>query len=502
MRKLDIEGSILIRDDEPGVRSHLQMVLVGLGYRVEAAQDDGEVLQRLKQAKVPISVIMLQTKMNQGGLTALREIRRINQDLPVIVISSDSSPWHVVEVITNGATGFLARPIIAEDVQRVIENALEKPEAEPPARNRGQAVSANRAKTACFCDSPQMQDVKFLLAKIGPTDLPVLIQGETGVGKEVIARELHAHSARANKPFVKMNCAALPSELVESELFGYERGAFTGAFQRKLGMFELADGGTLMLDEIGDMDFKLQAKLLQVLQDGEFHRIGGREPVRVDVRIFAATHQNLEKAIVDNRFREDLYYRLNVLNLLIPALREVKGDLMPMMEFLLQKHAVKRAAIPEITPALEGAMLQHDWPGNIRELENFARRFLIFADAELMIQELHTKTRRKPGVSNTPLSVMKTEPDADSSVLEQVTKARQKAETTAILAALDTTHWNRKQAAALLKIDYKAMLYKMKKLGIDEKLILGICLPDGDRCISVQGRSAPMVIRDYLGHAS
>jgi two-component system response regulator AtoC len=221
----------------------------------------------------------------------------------------------------------------------------------------------------------------------------------------VVARELHARSVRASKPFLKLNCAALSSELIDSKSFGDEPGAFIEAFQKKLEIFEFAQGGTLMLDEIGDMDLQLQAKLLQVLEDGEFYRTPG-EPVRVDVRVVAATHKNLEKAIVEHRFREDLYYRLNGVNIRIPALRERREDILPLFDFLLRKRAAEDSPIPEITPALETAMLHHEWPGNVRELENFARRFLIFGDAEVMTRELSTRARRKAAAATPTLAVM------------------------------------------------------------------------------------------------
>jgi len=316
-----------------------------------------------------------------------------------------------------------------------------------------------------------MQEVYAMAAAVGPSDTPVLIQGETGVGKEVLARQLHSLSLRAHKPFFKLNCAALPSELVESELFGYERGAFTGAFQRKPGMFELADGGTLLLDEIGDMDFKLQAKLLQVLQDHEFQRLGGKETVRVDVRVIAATHNDLEKAIAGGKFRQDLYYRLNVVTLYVPPLRERKDDIIPLAKILSEKHAHGDANKIDITPQLQQALLVHDWPGNVRELENVIRKLVVLRDPQLISRDLNERAARR-SISVTPslsVSTVETVP-VSAPILEQVRRAKHQAETEAILAALTSTQWNRKKAAPLLKIDYKALLYKMKKLGIESKV--------------------------------
>jgi len=319
-----------------------------------------------------------------------------------------------------------------------------------------------------------MKEIQGILGQVGWSEAPILIQGETGTGKEVIARELHALSQRSDKPFLKLNCAALPSELVESELFGYERGAFTGAFQKKAGMFEQADGGTILLDEIGDMDVRLQAKLLQVLQDHEFQRIGGKDVVKVNVRVMAATHINLEQAIADRGSREDLYYRLNVLNLVVPPLRDRKDDLIAMAEFLIDRHLGTSGPAPTITADLKQAMLGYHWPGNVRELENFVRRLIILRDPSMLARELEAKSMRKPAASvmvaeTRAVAAVADRHDGGSPILEQVSKAKQRAEVDAILAALNSTRWNRKRAAALLKIDYKALLYKMKRLGVEEK---------------------------------
>jgi two-component system response regulator AtoC len=374
----------------------------------------------------------------------------------------------------------------------------------------------------------------LLLKRLSATDVPVLLRGETGVGKEVLARKLHEESKRAGRPFLKLNCAALPSELVESELFGYERGAFTGAFKNTPGKFEMANNGTILLDEIGDMDFRLQAKLLQVLQDREFLRLGAKETSRVDVRVIAATHCDLEKAITDARFREDLYYRLNIIEVHVPPLRERKDEVIVLANFFLKKHSTADA--PEIPLRLRQALLEHDWPGNIRELENVMRKFLVFGSAEMIVAELKkargavaangqmlevatTKAlysaarynkhessmsrnilepvlgnrqkaselpipdciqafrfatapeRTKASASASPASVTPHLDDSSrgSSILADVDRARKRAEVEAITEALNSTFWHRKQTAKLLKIDYKTLLYKMKKLGIGEK---------------------------------
>src|SRR5262245_41186151 len=239
-----------------------------------------------------------------------------------------------------------------------------------------------------------MRELQSLVSHVGWSEAPVLIQGETGSGKEVLARELHANSPRADKIFLKLNCAALPSELVESELFGYERGAFTGAFQKKKGMFEAADGGTILLDEIGDMDVRLQAKLLQVLQDREFQRIGGKETIKVDVRVISATHRDLEKAIIDGTFREDLYYRLNVINLVLPPLCERREDLVPLAEYLLKKYETPGQPVA-LTRDLRHAMVTYQWPGNVRELENVMRKLTVLRNPDMIAQELMAKATRK-----------------------------------------------------------------------------------------------------------
>jgi two-component system, NtrC family, response regulator AtoC len=466
--------TILVGEDEPEVRGYLEMALKCLGYSVELADDGEEVLSCLQAGRQEIAAVLLDNIMpRRDGMDTLREIRQLDADLPVIMISGAASPMNVVNAMKNGATDFLSKPVGHDELRKTISRAFER-NGHSQTAPAPSPVSAP-ATGAFLGNNPRMREIQALMGRIGWSEAPVLIQGETGSGKEVLARELHACSPRARKPFLKLNCAALPSELVESELFGYERGAFTGAFQRKAGMFENADGGTLLLDEIGDMDVRLQSKLLQVLQDSSFQRIGGKDTVKVDVRVMAATHRDLEKAIANQTFREDLYYRLNVINIHLPPLRERKEDVVPLAEFLLKKHGAKGEPAAPITLDLKHAMMTYHWPGNVRELENCVRKLLIFREPETIARELHAKSIRTLRVSasaETPAgnSPSRTQsPGEDSPILEQVVKVKQQAETDAILAALNSTRWNRKRAAALLKIDYKALLYKMKKLGIEDK---------------------------------
>jgi len=465
--------TILLGEDELEVRSYLEMALRCHGYSIESAQDGEEVLAFLEREREKISLVLLDIMMpRKDGLETLRDIRRVDQDLPVVMLSGASSPLKVVEAMKSGATDFIPKPVSHEDLCDAIEKALG---VSVPVNGHAAPAVQNHAPAKVV--AMRVKAIEPLLRQIGSSEVPVLIQGETGVGKEVIARQLCAQSQRASKGFLKLNCAALPSELVESELFGYERGAFTGAFQKKPGMFEMADGGTILLDEIGDMDFKLQAKLLQVLQDQEFQRLGGKETIHVDVRVIAATHCDLEEAIMDGRFREDLYYRLNVVTIRVPPLRERQEEIVPLAEFLLKKHVPAGMAPLPITPSLHQALIAHPWPGNIRELENVMRKYLVVRDPETVIRDLHSRPLRqrsplalpgqiKAAAAAATAGLNSDEPPA-APILAQVNKAKEQAETDAILAALNATRWNRKQAAQLLNIDYKALLYKMKKLSIE-----------------------------------
>jgi transcriptional regulator with GAF, ATPase, and Fis domain len=329
----------------------------------------------------------------------------------------------------------------------------------------------NREEGIFICASDKMHRIKEIIDQITNTDVTVLIQGESGVGKEVVARSIHLNSFRKEKPFVKVNCAALPQELLESELFGYEKGAFTGAYRQKPGKFELADGGTIFLDEISEMSLSLQGKLLQVLQDREFSRLGGKRDIRVDVRVLVATNKNIEEGVKEGRFREDLYYRLNVVNITIPPLRERKEEIPILVEYFLEKFSKKyRKRMNPLSDKLIKGFSQHHWLGNVRELENVIQRFVVLGNEKAIIEELAPVTKKNIVLGKKE----KTSPTQESwpSLKEVNKEALEKAESETILKALEMTNWNRKKAANILNISYKALLYKIRNTGLDKRFIL------------------------------
>ena len=484
--QVESECVVWVVDDEREVLEYLETALSCEGCRVYKSSDIGEITETLREGNSDVHAFVFDLELSsREDFLTVQELRSMNERLPIFALSAASTQAQLICAKKAGVTEVFSKPLRIQDLQRIASAARVS-----PANFRRAEASEGRPSTPSFLgSSPAMREAKAILRMASGSNLPVLIRGETGSGKEVVAKELHRLSARANRPFVKLNCAALPSELVESELFGYERGAFTGAFQRKLGLFELADTGTVLLDEIGDMDVRLQAKLLQVLQDKEFKRLGGKDTVRVDIRVLAATHRDLENGIANNTFREDLFYRLSVVSIDLPPLRERGDDIIRLTELLLKKHAAPGAEVPSIPASLREALLEHSWPGNVRELENLAQRFLLFKDAEMIVRDLRNKARTVP--NRAPATIMAPvapamnmpipSPSAGSvapasapgepmavSRLEEVSRAKDQAESRAILDALDAARWNRKRAARMLNIDYKALLYRMKKLSLEQ----------------------------------
>jgi two-component system response regulator AtoC len=320
-----------------------------------------------------------------------------------------------------------------------------------------------------LCTSSKMQPIRELMGKVAGTNTTVLLRGESGTGKEVLARAIHKASPRAGKQFLKVNCAALPGELLESELFGHEKGAFTGAYRQKPGKFEAAHQGTLLLDEIGEMPLRLQAKLLHVLQDGEFSRVGGEKIIDTDVRLIAATNRDLEASMRAHQFREDLYYRLNVIEIRIPPLRERREEIPGLVDFFVKKFNGQYARLVDVPPDTMRVLVDYHWPGNIRELENAIKRVVVLGTARPVHIEIAGNISRGPRATTpggAPAPAVVASPDTPISLKDIARQAAREAERVAIKEVLDRVHWNRAKAARLLQISYKALLYKIVQCGL------------------------------------
>ena len=447
---------VLVVDDSEDTRTYLTHFLFARGYEVECLDAGERVIPRLAFPGRPALVLLDLLMPSTDGLDVLAQMARFPEPVPTIVLSAVGQVTTIVKAMRLGAVDYLMKPFDDEDLELAIRNVLQHQEP----RNTGNQKAISQSQSTCEFEiisaNPRMQRIREIASLVTDTDVPVLISGESGVGKEVVARFIHTRSTRRNQPFVKVNCAALPDDLLESELFGYERGAFTGAVHNKPGKFELANKGTLLLDEIGEMSSRLQAKLLHVLQDGEFTRLGGTSPMRVEVRVLAATNKNLETAVSEGNFREDLFFRLNVVRIEVPPLRERREDLPMLCRFFLEKYRAKYSPDPiQLPHELTEAFDRYNWPGNVRQLENLIRRFLVLRDPELVLADL-----RQPATS--------AEADGGKklSLRELSAVAAEKTERDVILRALEETNWNRKLAARKLNICYKSLLNKLHRWGI------------------------------------
>src|SRR5919106_1930257 len=391
---------VLVVDDEESLRTFLADLLGMVGYQVRTAGGGQQALEMLSGGAFD-AVLLDVILPDLSGLEVLRRYRADGGTAPVIVLSALTGADDVVRAMKLGATDYLSKPFDRQELEDALARAFGQPvpvrspengAARPAPEVEGAGEDVDGRQLIYL--SSAMRRAKALVDQIADTDVPVLLLGESGVGKEVVAREIHTRSRRRSRPFIKVNCAALPAELLESELFGHERGAFTGATAEKPGKFELADQGTIFLDEIGEMAIRLQAKLLQVLQDEEFFRVGGKRSVRVDSRVIVATNRELEREIEVGNFREDLFYRLNVVSIRIAPLRERKEDIPPLVEFFLRKYSRKyRNGVSELPPDVTSAFLTYDWPGNVRELENMVRRLVVLNDPGLVLEELRAGAR-------------------------------------------------------------------------------------------------------------
>lgn len=447
--------NIWVVDDEPSMLRYMRTLLELESFAVETIPSGLEGVRKLKAGGAPDIVFLDLLMPDMDGLQTLEQLRQLRPNIKVVMLSCVADTAKVVQAMRLGAQDYLTKPFDKHALDSVTQRYL-----------------APKGKGEIHCDIEDLGEGHFFLAGteamkkiraevglISNVDIPVLLLGESGTGKEIVARLIHKRSNRANRAFMKVNCAALPGDLLESELFGYEAGAFTGAQKAKPGKFELCNKGTLLLDEIGEMPVQLQAKLLHVLQDGEFSRLGSRSSIRVDVRVLAATNIDVQRCIENKTFREDLYYRLAAFAVNIPPLRERREEIPVLLRHMMTRMAESYGRPPlDFSPQLMRACMDAPWPGNVRELGNFVKRFLILGEESLALEEL-----RESAVADAAAAPPKATGD-DLKVM--VRGLKDTAEAEAITRALIQSGWNRKRAAERLNISYKALLYKVRQYNI------------------------------------
>ena len=465
---------VLVIDDDPGVRDYLEALVSRQGYDVLAAAGGEDALRTLEDTR-PDLVTLDVVLPGMDGLETLKELKQRLPDVPVIMLSGHGQARTIVEAMKLGAADFLRKPFEVEELELAFQKALEKRALRAEVEQLRGRTRSESEMMILGGDTEKMREVREIIEQVADTDITVLIRGDSGTGKELVARTIFQLSGRRDRPFVKVNCAALPSELLESELFGFEKGAFTGAQKRKLGKFEYANHGTIFLDEISEMHPNLQAKLLQVLQDGEFSRLGGESDVRVDTRVIAATNRNLEEAVADGSFREDLYYRLNVVTIQLPPLRD-RTDAIPLLvdHFLRKYNEHYKKEVKQLSQETMNVLMRHAWPGNVRELENMVKRMVVLENEQTVLEDIAVRDAARGNGSGDADLLDLEGVDADLADgrgidLKAISKrAAQLAEKRVIEKVLAQTRWNRKEAAERLRISYKALLYKMKENGLSE----------------------------------
>jgi two-component system, NtrC family, response regulator AtoC len=469
---------VLIVDDDAAMAKYLAGHLTRRNFEVTIAASDQEAL-RIFRGVDPM-LVLIDTSLTPAEAVILERLKQIKPGVSIVVLSSNKDPESIFRASKLGADDYISKPVDPKELDVRITKVLDNQRLYAEVTQLREQVRRQSDFTMLFGTGAKMTEVKTTIEQVADTTATVLVRGESGTGKEVVARMVHSESSRRDKPFVKVNCAAIPHELLESELFGYEPGAFTGATRQKMGKFEQANGGTIFLDEISEMHPALQAKLLHVLQDHEFSRLGGKRDIQVDVRVLAATNKPLERAVEEGVFREDLYYRLNVVTIHIPPLRERREEIPVFLEYFLEnysQHYGKRP--PGFSDYAVGRMMEYAWPGNIRELQNLVKRYVIVGNEGQIIRELSTHKPIVSSLSGVPHAVAAAVPapslpavtatgnGADlemPSLLEIGRRAAMQAEREAIERVLAQTRWNRRQAAKILKISYKALLNKLKAM--------------------------------------
>ena len=477
-----VAGSTLIIDASSESRDTLARVVKELGYPVLAAGGGAEGLAILSSLRPQLVLLDLDLP-GTDAFDLLHQIRVEHTDTSLICLSVVQEPGFVVRAMRAGAADFLPKPASAGAVQAAVRNAMARADALGRVE-LGASLAGNSDRfwpdlDLLFRNSERMRAVENIVRRAADTNATILLQGESGTGKEMVAKAIHYISGRRDRPFLKVNCASLPGDLLESELFGHEKGAFTGAHRRKPGKFELAHRGTFLLDEIGEMPLGLQAKLLHVLQDGKFFRVGGSELIDTDVRLIAATNKDLPSVVTTGQFREDLYYRLNVVTISVPPLRERREEIPLLVNHFLKKFCVQyNREAPKISAETMQLLQDYSWPGNVRELENMIKRLVVLQNDALVQEEIALRRNRPWGPIQAPAplaAVPQTQTpvatilEANLGLKEIAKRAALEAEKAVLKEVLDRVRWNRAEAARLLKISYKALLYKITAAGLDGK---------------------------------
>jgi two-component system response regulator AtoC len=506
-------ASIAVVDDDSGFAGYLRTFLALRGYEARSYTRGDEIVAAIRQGEPPDIVLLDVAMPGMDGLQTLKALKSARPELQVIMLSGREQAQIIVEAVRLGAADYVVKPGDPEGLGEIaldaaIKQAIERSRLVSELTDLRRQLSDDQSEAFIgWGDSPAMRQVALIIEQVADSDVTVLIRGESGVGKELVARAIHQRSTRRSKPFVKVNCAALPAELLESELFGHEKGAFTGAATTRIGKFEQAHFGTIFLDEIGEMKPPLQAKLLHVLQDAEFTKLGSNKKINVDVRVVAATNRDLEQMMLRGDFREDLYYRLKVIEAAVPPLRERRDEIVSLAEFFIAKYSQRyNRPVRPLSDELRNQFLAYEWPGNVRELENMIKRFVILQDEQLVMREL-TKPRLVATPSPATAASMPTDwtpappayhsappvqaappasdedageddavdiapaaapPSQDGRRLAEVAReAALTAERAVISDTLRQVHWNRRKAAQILGVSYKTLLNKIKETGIE-----------------------------------
>jgi two-component system response regulator PilR (NtrC family) len=456
-------STILVVDDELSMREFLKILLEKEGYKVSTAPEASSAIDLIRGQK--FDLVLSDIKMpGMGGLSLLEKIKEMDSSLPVIMITAFASPENAVIAMKSGAFDYITKPFKVEEIIKIIKSAIS---ASSPT-STDDVSSKTESFEGIIGNSQEMLKIFNLISRIAPTPASILIYGDSGTGKELVAQAIHNLSKVSHKPFVPITCSAIPESLLESELFGHVKGAFTGAITNKIGLFELADGGSIFLDEIGELTPLIQTKLLRVLQERELKRVGGTDTIKVNVRIIAATNKDLEEEIIEGRFREDLFYRLAVVPLRVPALRERKGDVPLLVKHFLKKYSEKMEKdVQEISSYSMKVLMEYDYPGNVRELENIIERGVALESSNIILPESLTlstyKKEGKPVAKSEAFISVESEDDLYDQGLDEVMA---KLEKQMIEHALVKTDNSKIRAAELLRISFRSLRYKVQKYEI------------------------------------